>query len=285
MSKVFYSWQADRPGKTGRHLIHDALMDAVKAILVQVEDADRPEIHVDSDTRGVVGSSPIFDTILKKIDVAVAFVADVTYVGERADGRRMPNPNVMIEYGWALRAITWQRLIGVMNVFYGAPAQFALPVDLVHMRRPITYSCADDADAATIRMERKRLAEMLKVAIELVLAQAIPVQALRKEYVPIAPVTGKARFRLDIDPIGMLHTGGPLQTGNQPVRFATGPVMWLRVIPELELKSLVLNTDLREALIAGGYGAVLLNMHNQNVNRYGIRGSDGYGVGINVESG
>lgn len=287
MSKVFFSWQADRPGKTGRHLIHDALEDAVKAILAEavIEDADRDEIHVDSDTRGVAGTPPIFDTILKKIDAAAAFVADVTFVGERADGRRMPNPNVMIEYGWALRAITWQRLIGVMNVFYGDPAKFDLPFDLGHLRRPITYSCADDADAATIKAERKKLATIFKSAIELILAQDIPAPIPRKEYAPMEPAVGNAWFRSDGDPIGILHDGSPIQKESSPVRLARGPVMWLRVMPRFEPKNSILNTALRSALIAGGDIVLPLNMRDQGGTPYGIRGADGYGFGINVSAG
>jgi hypothetical protein len=41
---------------------------------------------------------PIFDTILKKIDGAGIFLADVTFVGTRLDGSPTPNPNVLIEY-------------------------------------------------------------------------------------------------------------------------------------------------------------------------------------------
>lgn len=287
MSKVFFSWQADRPGKTGRHLIHAALEDAVNAILAkaEIEDADRDDIHVDSDTRGVAGTPPIFDTILKKIDAATAFVADVTFVGERADGRKMPNPNVMIEYGWALRAITWQRLIGVMNTFYGDPAKFALPFDLGHMRRPITYSCADNADAATIKAERKKLAAIFKGAIELVLAQDAPAPVPRKEYVPIQPAVGNAWFRPDGDSIGSLHDGSPFQKGSSPVRLARGPAMWLRVMPKFEPREIILNTALRSALVADGHSALPLNMHDQGVGPFGIRGADGYGLGINVSNG
>jgi Molybdopterin-binding domain of aldehyde dehydrogenase len=45
------------------------------------------------------------ETIFRKIDKAAAFVPDLTLVSERRDGRPTPNPNVLIEYGWALKSL------------------------------------------------------------------------------------------------------------------------------------------------------------------------------------
>ncbi len=287
MSKIFFSWQADRPGKTGRHLVHDALEDAIKMIRADadVEDADRDEIHVDSDTRGVAGTPPVFDTILRKIDAAAAFVADMTFVSDRSDNRRAPNPNVMIEYGWALKSITWQRVVGVMNTAYGDPSDFELPFDLNHMRRPITYSCLEDADAGTIKAERKKLASVFKTAIELILAQDTPLPAPRLEYVPVGPAVGSGRFKPVDESLGVLHDGSPIPSAPTHVRLAEGPVMWLRVLPKFDPGMTILHTDLRTALMDNGNVVLPLNGRDQGGNPYGIRGADGYGLGINVSNG
>jgi len=87
---VFYSWQNDTPSSTCRNFIERALKRAVRDVNrdMEVEEAIRTEgIEVDRDTQGVVGQVPIVDTIFAKIDEAIAFVPDLTFVGSRTDGR------------------------------------------------------------------------------------------------------------------------------------------------------------------------------------------------------
>jgi hypothetical protein len=38
-----------------------------------------------------------------KVDAATAFISDLTYVATRDGGWLMPNPNALLEHGWALR--------------------------------------------------------------------------------------------------------------------------------------------------------------------------------------
>jgi hypothetical protein len=52
-----------------------------------VEEAVR-DLSVDRDTKDVPGSPPIVDTIFREIDNAAVFVPDLTFVGDRLDGRR-----------------------------------------------------------------------------------------------------------------------------------------------------------------------------------------------------
>src|SRR4051794_26567008 len=114
---IFFSWQADRSTKEGRNLVERALEAAVGRIGqdAAIEEAIR-ELAVDRDTKGVPGSPPIVETIFKKIDGAAVFVPDLTFVGLRNDGRPSPNPNVLIEYGWALKALGHARILPVMNI-------------------------------------------------------------------------------------------------------------------------------------------------------------------------
>jgi hypothetical protein len=98
--KVFWSWQSDTPGKTGRHLIRDALMDAIDH-LKRSPDIDEParELHLDQDIQDVSGSPDLVLTILRKIDASVVVVADVTLVGETRANKKLINSNVAIELG------------------------------------------------------------------------------------------------------------------------------------------------------------------------------------------
>src|SRR5271170_1762047 len=120
--KLFFSWQTDTPRLTGRNFLERALEDVLKILHedATVESAIREEgLELDSDTRGVPGTPPVMEAIYKKIDEAAVVVADLTFVGKRIDGRPTPNPNVLIEYGCALKSLGYQLIICIMNTQYG----------------------------------------------------------------------------------------------------------------------------------------------------------------------
>tara|TARA_R110000868_G_scaffold67056_19_gene199410 strand:+ start:1584 stop:3296 length:1713 start_codon:yes stop_codon:yes gene_type:complete len=167
---IFFSWQSDAPTLTGRNLIERALERAIGVLAADadVDPADR-ELAVDRDTAGVPGSPPLVETIFSKIDRAAVFLSDLTYIAARVDGRRMPNPNVLLEHGWALNALTWRRVISVMNIAAGNPEQHPLPFDLQHFRRPIFYDCPDDADEDTRRAARDGLTKQFVIALRAIL--------------------------------------------------------------------------------------------------------------------
>src|SRR5713226_8806506 len=167
---IFFSWQIDRPTKEGRNLVERALERAISRIGedTEIEEAVR-ELVVDRDTKGVPGSPPIVDTIFRKIDQAAVFVPDLTFVGKRVDGRPTPNPNVLIEYGWALKKHGHGYMVPVMNTAHGEPNDSNLPFDLKHLRHPITYNCPEGANEATRKAAREELAKHLAVAIKAVI--------------------------------------------------------------------------------------------------------------------
>ncbi len=175
---IFFSWQSDTLTLTGRNLIERALERAIGVLAADadIDPADR-ELAVDRDTAGVPGSPPLVETIFSKIDHAAVFLSDLTYVAARADGRRMPNPNVLLEHGWALKALTWRRVISVMNVAAGNPEQHALPFDLQHFRRPIFYDCPDEADEDVRRAARDHLTRQFVIALRAILDDAVLQQA------------------------------------------------------------------------------------------------------------
>ncbi|MFA6430341.1 MAG: hypothetical protein WC229_02335 [Candidatus Paceibacterota bacterium] len=144
---VFYSWQSDLPNGTNRTLIENALKEAAKEI---GDDSDTDiEPVIDRDTQGVAGAPNIATAIFEKIDSADLFVADVSIIGS-AKKRAVPNPNVLIELGYALKALRHERIILVFNNAFGKVER--LPFDL-RMHRTLTYSCTE---SVTDRSEIKK---------------------------------------------------------------------------------------------------------------------------------
>ena len=100
---IFYSWQSDIKAAANRTLIQDALKGAVKEL--HAEGSLTVEPVVDRDTEAVPGAPDIDKTILEKIDASAVVVADVTIINHGKDGRPTPNPNVLVELGYALKSL------------------------------------------------------------------------------------------------------------------------------------------------------------------------------------
>jgi hypothetical protein len=247
---IFFSWQTDRSAKEGRNFIEGALEVATKRIAqdLQVDEAIRETLLVDKDTKGVPGSPPIFQTILGKIDWASAFVADLTFTGTRADGRLTPNPNVLIEYGWALKALGYSQVLAVMNAAPGLPSRESLPFDLASLRFPITYDLRDAASESVRRAERDQLAKKLEIALRTVFESEefkakLPKEPESPPFSPKAPLNGRARFRSSSKPLGFARD--PVNKAESPVSLVEGPAACLRVMPKFDSGRSWLNEDLR----------------------------------------
>jgi hypothetical protein len=158
---IFYSWQADLPNSTNRGFIQAALEEAATTVATDLN----IEPVIERDTQNVPGSPDIANTIFKKISTSHAFVADITLINPKSAKRRTPNPNVLLELGYALHALGEDRIILVMNRSYG-PLE-ALPFDL-KMRRVIPYDMPEDATERA--PERKRLASILTQAMKAAIA-------------------------------------------------------------------------------------------------------------------
>lgn len=161
---VFYSWQSDLPSKTNRTLIEDAIEQAVTKLKISAQRS----LRLDADTMDEPGSPNIPVVIFSKIPTTAIFVGDVSIVhAEKPDKeRRSPNPNVLIELGFAAHAIGWRRIITVMNSFFGDAA--LLPFDLQQHKFPLTFrSAPEDTERASVR---SKLAAELEVRIAQVLA-------------------------------------------------------------------------------------------------------------------
>ena len=163
-AKIFWSWQSDYSPKTCRHFIREALVDAITQVAdeIGVDDADRPEI--DHDTKGERGMADIAATILNKIADAAVFVADLTPIAQSPDGKWLPNPNVMIELGWAMHRAGWERVVGILNMASGAKVE-DLPFD-IRQRRVVTFVLSQTADKPTRTAVRSKLVKELKEALQ-----------------------------------------------------------------------------------------------------------------------
>lgn len=144
--RLFYSWQSDLPAAMNRNLIQDALERAAKSISRDESEWVRPVI--DRDTAGIEGTPNIADSIFTKIASSDAFIADVSLVNAGAGNRPTPNPNVLIELGYAIGKLGWNRVLLIQNTAYGAPDD--LPFDL-RGRRCVTYHAPEGADRAMVR--------------------------------------------------------------------------------------------------------------------------------------
>jgi hypothetical protein len=160
---VFYAWQSDLPNRTNRGFIQDALEGAARAI--KSDDTVDIEPVIDRDTQGVAGSPDIAKTIFEKIVSADVVVADVSIISRQQEGRPTPNPNVLIELGYAFHALGHERVILVFNDAYGRVEE--LPFDL-RMRRATTYNMA--AESTERSTERKLLRAKLEEALRAALA-------------------------------------------------------------------------------------------------------------------
>ena len=185
MRKVFYSWQSDLQGRANRNLILSALEWACK----EVGDDAEVEPVVDRDTLNVPGSPNISETIFAKIEEADAFVADVSIINpaRSEDCRPSPNPNVLVELGYATRCLGHARIILVLNTHYGTPEM--LPFDLRQLRVLTYESDPDDSERAPAR---KALAGSIEAAIRAVAEVARPDAASDRIYRRTMNIVGQA---------------------------------------------------------------------------------------------
>ena len=174
MNTVFYSWQSDRPTGVCRNFIERCIQSAIDRLRadVEIEESLRSELEVNKDTKNVPGSPAIFDTITAKIAAAGVVVSDLTFVGARPDGRPTSNPNVLIEYGYALASLGSERVIAVVNATYGTPTNVSLPFNLAHTRFPIAYTLAEGAGEEERKAARNELSKKFEGALRTVFESA-----------------------------------------------------------------------------------------------------------------
>ena len=135
---IFYSWQSDLPNKTNRGFLESCLKNVPREL--EKIGPFSVEFTIDRDTKNEPGTPDITESIFKKIEKSKIFIADISIINSESTGRKTPNPNVLIELGYAARSLGWEKVICIYNLDYGSIDD--LPFDL-RQRRPLTYSLKD----------------------------------------------------------------------------------------------------------------------------------------------
>lgn len=266
--KIFWSWQADTPGKTGRHLVRAALAEAIAA-LKQPEDIEEPAageareaLHLDHDRQGVSGSPDLAATIFSKIDAAAVFVADVTLVAQMNEAdpkpenpkpaKKLINSNVAIEYGYAVRGLGEEAILMVQNTHYGEREE--LPFDLKHKAGPIQFRLAPDATRERIATERAKLRGIFVDALRPYLTRG-PMAAAQAPFEEVPTTTTSAFFWQPAEVIARIGSNLPTPL-RQPseeddaieYRFDEPRAFYLRLIPTVPLAAPLSVTTLMQVV-------------------------------------
>jgi hypothetical protein len=240
--KVFFVFQSDTPGNTGRRFVRGCLDNAV----VQLKTAIKPDIeepseresrealHADQGREGVTGIPDLARTIFEKIEQATAVVADVTAVSVVLDEKgevtkRNPNPNVMVELGYALKAVTDKNILMVMNTHCGGPE--TLPFDIDKRGWPILFNLPPNASKAVREKEAEKLTEKLVEYLSPILAK----QAAEKTSVE-EPRFAKAPYTFTravyFKPGEILMSFGDERDGDRvDYTYQDGNAFYLRLMP------------------------------------------------------
>ena len=226
---IFYSWQSDRPNRTNRSFIEDALAQAIRRLDKTDDELYAPprDLILDKDTKGVPGSPPVADTIFHKIEDCAVFVPDLTFCGLTDGERPIPNANVLIEHGWALAKLGRERIVAVMNDAYGEPTETSLPFHLRHTRWPHRFTLGPDDDTA----ERSRVRQELVQHFERAIAEALAATpAARPSFTPLEAKSRTSSFLNDGEILGVLPPAENHPESTK-VLWRDGPQAFLRIIP------------------------------------------------------
>jgi hypothetical protein len=154
--RIFYAWQSDR----GSDCCSNFVRKALEAAIADLAPSYGEELVLDSDTAGLAGSPRVTENILKKIRECDVFLGDLSFVAQTDGGKQLPNPNVMIELGFARAVLDEQQIMLVMNEAFGGPKE--LPFDLAHLRHPLGWTLSEGAPAGERRATRTKFAGKLK---------------------------------------------------------------------------------------------------------------------------
>ena len=253
-STIFYSWQSDLPDSTNKDFLESVLEQSIKA-LAEDDGLDELELDerlkLDKDTKEVPGSPPIVDVILKKISDCEIFVPDLSFVGTTEKGKLLPNPNVLIEYGWALSEVGHLRIVPIINTEYGDVSAEALPFDMRHLRHPLQYSLATDATPEVKAKVEKNLIDEVTTAIRLALKHRAetPSSIASKTHSPIPWTTDPSTFLEKGEKLSVhVNSVGTYRNLSLP----SNQHMYLRIQPVNATKPLSNAKQAKDLLYQGG---------------------------------
>ena len=159
---IFYSWQSTTDPKYNHNFILECINET-KDKIKEEEFYQTIEFDIKDGINGEPGSPSVADTIVeKRIPNSDIFIADLSIVNKKEQKKLFSNNNVMFEYGVARNALGKERIIGVINTFYGEPEE--LPFDIQHIRYPIKYKYSNNNEEE-IESIKERLISNLKNAL------------------------------------------------------------------------------------------------------------------------
>lgn len=153
---IFYSWQSDLPNAKNRNLIESCLKKAIKILNNEINEVS--EFSIESDSRNDTGTPDLAESIFSKVEKCDILVADISIINAKSDCRPMPNPNVLLEVGFAAKAISWSNILCIYNSEYGKVE--LLPFD-IRTRKPIIYNTSNG-----ISESKETLTKILKTQIK-----------------------------------------------------------------------------------------------------------------------
>lgn len=163
---IFYSWQSDSPSNINRDFIKKCVQEAIRQL--NQHQTLYEALRLDQDTHNVSGMPDIATTIFTKISESALFIPDLTLsFKSKETGKNSPNPNVLIEFGYAWSAIGDSQIIAVMNTAFGKAE--SLPFDLAHKRWPLQYELNrnDGGNSKKLEIQKKLLTQKLSNEISL----------------------------------------------------------------------------------------------------------------------
>ena len=123
------------PNAKNRNLIEACLKKAIKLLENEIDEVS--EISIESDSRNDTGTPNLVESIFEKIETCDILVADLSIINAESNCRPTPNPNVLLEVGFAAKAISWSNILCIYNCEYGKVE--LLPFD-IRTRKPIIYN-------------------------------------------------------------------------------------------------------------------------------------------------
>ncbi len=153
---LFYSWQSDLEPKKNRNFIESSINKVKKDIIKNIDEIT--SIDIEKDSRSEIGTPDLANTIFSKINECDIFIADISIINNDSSGRLVPNPNVLIELGYAVKNLGWSKVICIYNSEF-APVE-KLPFD-IRSRKPIIYNTSND-----LKNEKNKLNNLIYKAIE-----------------------------------------------------------------------------------------------------------------------
>lgn len=155
---IFYSWQSDTPFNNKE--IRLAIREAMNALERELSNVI---LKLDEATSNQVGSLHIPNSILNNITESDIFIGDLSTVGKSNYGtKKIQNPNVLIELGYAISQLGWNRTLILFNKNFGGFED--LPFD-IEKRSCLDFNIIKSDDKNGIGQLRTELIGRIKSII------------------------------------------------------------------------------------------------------------------------